>query len=299
MLITARELQDQLAKHKNDVVVVDCRFQLGNKEAGREQYLHGHVPGAFYLDLEQDLSAPVDLHGGRHPLPDEQTLVEKLGGIGIGAEQAVVVYDGGEGMVTRAWWLIRYLGHSRVHVLDGGLQAWQAAGYAVDNEISVATPREFPYQPHREWVVSTDEVEGIVARHLRVVAAAATAGALNPTVASPREGQLLVDARAPERYRGDIEPLDPKAGHIPGAKNAHWMDGLSLDGRWLDRETLRQRFAFASSAEQIIAYCGSGVTACANIFALQLAGYPHVKLYAGSWSDWCSYDEHPVATGDE
>lgn len=278
MLISATELQDILVKHSDEVVIFDCRFRLDKPQAGLEQYLEGHIPGAWYLDLEQDLSSAVREHGGRHPLPDEHELAEKLGRIGVGEQTSVIVYDAGEGMAPRAWWLIRYLGHNRVRILDGGLGAWESAGYNLTTNLPAPRPQKFPLQPHYDWVVYATDVEDVTIR---------------------RRQAVLLDARTADRYRGEVEPLDPKAGHIPGAVNAPWQDGLTADGFWRQKAEQQQRFAKLPAGREMIAYCGSGVTACVNLFAMELAGIKGAKLYAGSWSDWCSYEHLPIGIGDE
>ncbi|MDQ0190012.1 sulfurtransferase [Alicyclobacillus cycloheptanicus] len=279
MLMTARQLQQQLGSP--NLVVFDCRFSLADREAGRNAYLAGHIPGAFYLDLEQDLSGQKGTHGGRHPLPNPQELAAKLGAAGVDDQASVVVYDDGGGMAARAWWLIRYLGHEQVAVLDGGWKAWLAAGGAADTGMPKLHPTTFPLDVREDWVLSVDDVMQIVA--------------------GERAGRL-VDARAAVRYRGEVEPLDPKAGHIPGAANLPWESHLQPDGTWKPAQALREAIAplvqSAGDAANVVNYCGSGVTACANVFALALAGFGDSKLYAGSWSDWCSYDDLPVATGE-
>jgi thiosulfate/3-mercaptopyruvate sulfurtransferase len=246
-------------------VTIDCRFSLADAQAGRRQYDAGHIPGAHYLDLNQDLSSPVGKHGGRHPLPDVEELAKKLGAIGIrpGVTQ-VVVYDDGLAFAARCWWLLRYLGHEAVRVLDGGFKGWVAAGYGVTNEVPIAQPAEFVARVRSEWVV---DIEAVKAR-------------------KDLPGVVLIDAREGDRYRGEREPIDPVAGHIPGAVNYPWIDILDEAGYFsLDD---RQRWANLE-ANEIIVYCGSGVTACANLLSLEAAGITGAKLYAGSWSDWCSY----------
>ncbi len=275
MLITASELAAVVSDA--DTVVFDCRFRLGDPTDGRNRYLAGHIPGAYYLDLEQDLSGPKQAHGGRHPLPDPQQLADKLSAAGVTKTARVVVYDDGEGMAPRAWWLIRYLGHEHCVILDGGYRAWLAQGLPTDTTIPQPRPGDFPLSIHRDWIVSTADIEKMV---------------YQPGAAT------LVDARAPERYRGDVEPIDPVAGHIPHAVNRPWTDGVNEDGTWKSPEHQRSRFQNLGRPTDVVMYCGSGVTACANLFAMELAGLSGAKLYPGSWSDWCSYPDHPVETGD-
>ena len=274
---------------RSDLRVFDVRFNLNDPDQGRRAYLEGHIPGAVFLDLERDLSGPVGRHGGRHPLPDPEQLAARLRSAGLNHSDTAVVYDDGSGQsAPRAWWLLGYLGLERVAVLDGGFAAWSGAGLPVvpgtgDEEAAARGPQgNFTVRLQRDWIRDTDQVRTVV-----------QGGA--------RDGRrvVLVDSRAPERYRGEVEPYDPVAGHIPGAVNYDWTTNVGPDGRWLDPSTLRQRFAALEGADEIIVYCGSGVTACANLLALRLAGFQQARLYPGSWSDWCSYPEHPVAQGSE
>lgn len=280
MLITAQQLQHDLKNE--DWVVFDCRFTLSDPHQGREAYLEGHIRGAWYLDLTHDLSGPLGEHGGRHPLPDLDLFAAKLCIAGVEQSKPVVVYDAGGGMAARAWWLLRYVGQDRVYVLDGGFGAWLRAGGETTRDLPEPRGGSFELHVREGWTVSTRDVEKIV---------------------SGEKSAVLVDARAPERFRGDVEPLDPVAGHIPGAKNVLWSDHLTKDGHWQPADVLRQRLSplveVAGGDDHIVMYCGSGVTACANLFAMHLAGYREAKLYPGSWSDWCSYPEHKVATGPD
>ena len=278
MLISAPELHERLLTQPERTVVFDCRFRLGQATAGLEQYLEAHIPGAWFLDLEKDLSDPVGNHGGRHPLPNSRTLADKLGSAGVTTGTLAVVYDDGDGMAPHAWWLLRYLGHAEVRVLNGGLSAWKKGGYDLSDELPTPRLQVFPLNLQQDFVVSVQEVQEMV---------------------SGKRTGLLVDARAAERYRGEVEPLDPKAGHIPGATNAPWMESFSADGEWKSAPEQELRFQGLPPDGPVVAYCGSGVTACVNVLALALAGFSNVKLYAGSWSDWCSYDTLPVAVGDE
>ena len=261
-----------------EVVPVDCRFALADLELGDRQYAESHIPGARYLNLDRDLSAPVERHGGRHPLPDPAKLAAKLGEIGIASGKTLVVaYDDSRfAFAARLWWLLRYLGHDRAAVLDGGLAAWQQAGYPVTAAVPVATPATFVPDVRSHWVA---DLEAVKQR-------------------KEKAGVVLVDSRDGDRYRGDREPIDPVAGRIPGAVNLPWKEVTGEGGALRSPEELRQRWQPASEAEEIIVYCGSGVTACTNLLSLAVAGIDTGKLYAGSWSDWCSYPENPVATGD-
>jgi thiosulfate/3-mercaptopyruvate sulfurtransferase len=259
----------------DDVRIVDTRFTLGKPEQGRTVFDAGHIPGAVFVDLERDLSAPPrpDRVGGRHPIPAVEQLEAVFRRLGISSGQKVIAYDDpstGAGFYgPHLWWLLRYLGHENVAVLDGGLPAWLAAGGALETAEQRYPVGAFQAKLRPEMVVD----------------AAAVAERSNTAV--------LIDSRAPERYRGEVEPLDWKAGHIPGAINANWAEGVR-DGHWKSAEEQKQRFP---ENGEVIVYCGSGVSAAGNLLALELAGITGVKLYAGSWSDWISDDARPIATG--
>lgn len=278
-LISAEQLAAQLGRP--DWVLVDCRFQLGDPAAGARQYAVGHLPGAVYADLEKDLSGPVGPASGRHPLPEPAQLAERFGTWGISAATQVVAYDDGNGaMASRLWWLLRWLGHDQVAVLDGGIARWQASGLPMDAEPARPRSGSFRPAPRTDWLIDG----GTLAREL--------AGGRH----------LLLDARAPERFRGEVEPIDPVAGHIPGARNHPFTRNLADDGRMLPPDVLRQRFSQAlggRAAAEVVCYCGSGVTACHNLLAMELAGLPGARLYAGSWSEWIRDPARPVARDDE
>ncbi|QSO55089.1 sulfurtransferase [Alicyclobacillus curvatus] len=282
LLIEAAELARLM--ETQEVVVFDCRFSLGDPNQGFTAYLTGHIPGAHYLHLEHDLSSPVQEHGGRHPLPDMSEFAGKVAMAGATKSTTVVVYDAGGGMAPRAWWLLDSLGVKDVRMLNGGWNAFVSAGLPVSQAIPAVAPEaaataraEFDVEDTSNKVVNVEEVRAIVAGDVT---------------------GMLVDARAANRYRGEVEPIDKVAGHIPGALNAPWEEGLDEAGRWLDADKQRQRFAKAVEAQKpLVMYCGSGVSACANLFALRLAGIENAKLYPGSWSDWSSYSEHPVGRG--
>ncbi|BBI30795.1 sulfurtransferase [Cohnella abietis] len=262
--------------YEPDILIVDCRFQLGQPDAGRKAYEESHIPGAVYIDLEQDLSAPIGEHGGRHPLPSIEELVKRLGRSGISNEQRIVAYDDqGGAMASRLWWILSYLGHSSVYVMEEGLAGWQKAGLPVSADKTVIFPKTFVPQPRPEMLADMQEVKSKLG-----------------TV-----GVTLIDSREAPRYRGEVEPIDPVAGHIPGAINFFWGEGRRADGTWKNGDEQQARFADLSQDDEIIVYCGSGVTATPNVLALQEAGFTRVKLYAGSWSDWISYSENPVAVG--
>lgn len=267
-VVSAQWLHEHL--HDPQVVIVDCRFSLMQPPLGQQQYEAGHIPGAVYLDLNRDLSSPVHKYGGRHPLPDIPTLADKFSEIGISSEPPswVIAYDDSRlAFAARLWWLLRYLGHDRVAVLDGGFSGWQAAGYPVSTEIPQPKSRQFVPQLQPAQVVDIADVKA----------------------RKDQAGVILVDSREAERYRGEREPIDPIAGHIPGAVNYPWQDVTDAEGHVRPQAAQRQRWTEVEAAEEVMVYCGSGVTACANLLSLELAGIQTGKLYAGSWSDWCSY----------
>ncbi|MCI3926842.1 sulfurtransferase [Paenibacillus sp. TRM 82003] len=266
---------------KGEVVVVDCRFALGQPKSGYESYLAGHIPGARYADLEADLSGPVreDGVGGRHPLPDLDSLAAKLTAWGIGNDSIVVAYDDqGGAMASRLWWLLGFMGHDEAYVLNGGFCAWKQAGYPIVPGTETFAPASAPFaaSPQSEMVVTAEDLER-----------------RRPAIEAGRV--LLIDSREDARYRGLAEPIDKVAGHIPGAKHWFWKANLDAEGRFRPVKEQMQRFEPLQGADEVIVYCGSGVTACPNVLALQEVGFTNVKLYAGSWSDWISDPARPVA----
>lgn len=262
--------------HQPGVVVIDCRFSLGDPQQGRSAYQRGHLPGAYYLDLNQDLSHPGQSHGGRHPLPDWPSFIAKLEALGIASEPetAVVAYDATKGaFAARLWWMLQYLGHRNVAVLDGGFPAWEAARLPVETQLPQppATGQFFPHiQPG--WIVDRADV-------LKLKDTAET---------------VLVDARSPERFRGELEPIDPIAGSIPGAMNVFWQSNLTGPGYFKTDAELQQQWDAIAPEKAPIFYCGSGVTACVNALAQVKLGRPMPKIYVGGWSDWCSYESAEV-----
>ena len=270
-----------LADHldASDVVVVDCRFSLADAAAGSRAYAAGHIPGAVYADLERDLSSPVQPHTGRHPLPNPRVLGRRLGEWGIdGATQVVVYDDAGGAMAARLWWLARWLGHSRIALLDGGIDAWQAAGGPVETSRAAPRPRRFEAHPDEALWVSTGALVDALGHH----------------------PPLLLDARAAERFAGLQEPVDPVAGHVPGALNRPFADNLDERGRFRSADALRTAFARLLAGRDpadVVHMCGSGVTACHNLLAMEVAGLPGSRLYAGSWSEWIRDGARPVALG--
>jgi thiosulfate/3-mercaptopyruvate sulfurtransferase len=256
-----------------DAVVVDTRLALTGP-SGRERYASGHLPGASYLDLDHDLAA-LPGSGGRHPLPDHERFVAAVRRTGISRGSTVVVYDEGPGTAAaRLWWLLRDHGHDDVLVLDGGLAAWTAAGRPVTTSAVTRRPGDWEGEPGHLPVVSADGVEAVV-----------------------RDG-VLIDVRAAERFRGEHEPIDPVAGHIPGAVNAPLSGNTDDVGRFLPDDDLRRRFTDlgVSAGVPVAAYCGSGVTATQTLLALRLAGFPDAALYPGSWSGWITDPTRPIET---
>ena len=269
---------EQLAQHLTDPAwaVIDCRFTLTNSEAGRAAYAQGHVPEARYAHLDEDLAGPKNGRNGRHPLPDAQAFAQKLGAWGIDADTQVVVYDDSFGAIAvRLWWMLRWMGHDTVALLDGGLPKWQREQRPLNPDVPQVTAKVFKAQVRHDMVVDTDAV-------LRATSA------------------LIVDARAEMRFIGEIEPLDPVAGHVPGAKNLPFDDNLAHDGTLLPATELRERYTElleGKAPEQVIHMCGSGVTTCHNLLAMEIAGLKGGKLYAGSWSEWITDPSRPVAKG--
>jgi thiosulfate/3-mercaptopyruvate sulfurtransferase len=271
-----------LKEHLGDPNVrpVDVRWYLAERERGQAEYAAGHIPGAPYMDMEAELAAPRGQGPGRHPLPTAEVFARAAGRAGIGADTHVIAYDASGGAAAaRLWWLLRYFGHGRVSLLDGGWPAWLSAGYPTTTEQPAIKPVTFLAVPRPELVLDAAAVDAL--RN------------------DPRA--LILDARLTERYEGQIEPIDAQAGHIPGARSAPYPGNLRDDGRLKSTDQLRERFLAlgADSADTIACYCGSGVTAAHNVFALHLAGRTDVLLYEGSWSDWSSDPTRPIATGSE
>jgi thiosulfate/3-mercaptopyruvate sulfurtransferase len=279
-LLTAAQLQQRL--DEPDLIILDCRFALEDPRYGQRSYAEGHIPGAQFADLDRDLSGPIEKGvSGRHPLPNPEQLLMRLHAWGINQHSNVVLYDdGATAFAARAWWLLTWLGKREgVYLLDGGIKAWRDAGGALTQDEPNPAPGTFAGTPDNSLLISASELQ--VRLH---------------------DAQLtLLDARGLARFKGEVEPLDAVAGHIPGAKCTVFSDNLDSNGHFLDAERLRKRFAGQISqrpTDQVVAYCGSGVTACHNLFALSLAGYPLAKLYAGSWSEWINDPARPVATGE-
>ncbi|MGH8176293.1 MAG: sulfurtransferase [Steroidobacter sp.] len=270
-----------LARHTSGPawLFVDCRFDLADPKAGQAHHRAGHIPGAVYAHLDRDLAGPVTATSGRHPLPTPESFAATLSAWGVSNTTQVIAYDADTGMfAARLWWLLRWVGHRAVAVLDGGYRAWLAAGLRGSADIPTRTPTHFVARPDRSAWLETKEVADKVAR----------------------SGWRLLDARAPERFAGEVEPLDTVAGHIPGAVNHPYASNLTTDGRLLGADQLAARFDQSQHGvnnDHTIAMCGSGVTACHLLLALELAGKSGAKLYAGSWSEWIRDPSRPVATG--
>lgn len=251
------------------VVIVDCRFQLNDSHWGIEQYQQSHIQGAYYLNLDTDLSSPIQTHGGRHPLPDLDLLAHKLANMGIVQNETLVVaYDDSRfAFAARLWWLLRYMGHEPVALLDGGWHGWNSANLPVDNLIPESKSGSFVPQPHWDWLVDIDRVKS----------------------APNQFDVVIVDSRDRDRYLGIREPIDPIAGSIPGAVNYPWKQVSDSSGFFKSHKAQQQLWQEYQDAAEIIVYCGSGVTACVNLLSLATAGINQTKLYPGGWSDWCSY----------
>lgn len=272
-LITASQLQASLAD--SALRLFDCRFSLMNAAAGRSAYDASHLPGAVFVDVNRDLSTPhIAGKTGRHPLPTRSQWLATVAGLGIDPDSLVVLYDdGGGSSSSRMWWMLKWIGHDKVAVLDGGWQAWTLAGLPVTQAVPV--PRPALAYPERESLA-------------RVITAAQVDG----------NSQLLLDARELPRFKGEMEPIDPVAGHIPGAVCSPSSANLASDGRFKTAAELRAKFAAAEqSSRPVVCYCGSGITACHNMLAMAVAGLPLPVLYAGSWSEWITDPSRPIAVG--
>jgi thiosulfate/3-mercaptopyruvate sulfurtransferase len=268
--------KEWLLKNINDqnVRIVDCRFSLADPEKGRQEYGRGHIPGAVFLDLEKYLYAGVSKHGGRHPLPKMDEFILKLEQAGINENTIVITYDQGEGAFSaRFWWMLHYLGHQKVYVLDGGFKGWSEANYPVTTEIPVLKKTSLQAAIKPELLATVEDVRDVVK------------GKQNSTI--------LIDSREEKRYLGVEEPIDKKAGRIPGAINKPWFEGLE-NGYYKSVEEQTKRFSDLDRHKQQIVYCGSGITAVPNFLALKEAGFDKVKLYLGSFSDWISYEDNEI-----
>lgn len=276
-IISAQELSD-LLKTADNLVVCDCRFELSNPSAGLQLYNDGHIPGARHVDLDQVLSVKGAPEQGRHPLPAREHFAQTMAAIGISDHSHVVCYDANDSMfAARLWWMLRWIGHDNVSVLDGGLKLWQEAGFPVTTE---------PPEPAREGRLTLRDSLTKTVSYEEVLANIDSAE------------RLVVDARSPDRFRGENETLDPVGGHIPGAANRFFKDNLQANGAFKNAETLRQELGASLQGQQperVISQCGSGVTACHNLLAMEIAGLSGASLYPGSWSQWSNTKDAPIA----
>lgn len=276
-LISASELANNL--DRADWILFDCRFSLADSSVGAKAYRMGHLPGARYAHLNDDLSSPVRSYTGRHPLPDFAQLGKKLGQWGVNNRSQVVVYDDANGAFAgRMWWLLRCMGHEAVAVLDGGIQRWQKLGLPLTTLLPEVKASDFRfYLDHQQWLSASEVENGLARNHI-----------------------TLIDARTPERYQGLQEPIDPVAGHVPKALNRPFQRNLQASGEFLPVEQLKQQFTellAGRTPQQVVHMCGSGVTGCHNLLAMEVAGLAGSKLYAGSWSEWIVNRNRPVARG--
>lgn len=275
MLITAAQLYTRLTD--SSLIVLDCRFELSNPNAGRSAYAAGHIPSALYIDLEDDLSAPIDETSGRHPLPAIDAISATLGRLGVTRQTSVVVYDAvNSAFAARAWFVLRWLGHKDVAVLDGGLAAWVAEGYELTQEVrAVESVSHYPADVNNDWVVQATTIEENI----------------------ERKRFHLIDARGADRFSGASEPIDRVAGHVPGAFNRPFTENLTESGHFKRAAALRQEWEATELTGEMVMMCGSGVTACHHLLAREVAGLEAGRLYAGSWSEWITDPSRPVALG--
>lgn len=267
----------ELLETIDNTVVIDCRYDLAESERGHQLYLADHIPGAYYLDVDKDLSSPDGFGGGRHPLPNFTELAEKLASMGVDSETdtPIVIYDDiGMGYSAFAWWMLRYMGLRKVRVLSGGISAWKAAGNACSHVIPEAKPGRVKLQLHEDWIVDYDTVAD----------------------RSRNKTATLIDSRDPARFSGAEEPIDSKAGHIPAALNFPWQDCCDEKGEFMPLEWQQQRWQTVKNDRELIVYCGSGITACVNLLSMHEGGIEGAKLYPGSWSDWISHPDAEVVT---
>lgn len=271
-LIAVDDLANQLANPS--WVIVDCRYDLMNAEAGHAAYADSHIPGAIYASVSHDLSGPPLTDCGRHPMPSPEAMQASFSHMGIDQTKQVVIYDASGGsFAARLWWMLQYMGHQNVAVLDGGWQAWEVSSNSTTSGVETNPDADFQGEADTHQLVLLDHVS---------------------------EASLLIDSRDPDRYVGKVEPIDPAAGHIPGARNHFWQKNLTEEGVFHSPAILAQQFTDlmgATESNDTVFYCGSGVTACHNLLAVAHAGLSRPRLYGGSWSEWCSDASRPVATG--
>ncbi|MCH9693725.1 MAG: sulfurtransferase [Gammaproteobacteria bacterium] len=276
-LTSCEELHDSLGR----VAVVDCRFDLGEPSAGRSGYLEAHIPGAVFLDLDEDLAGPVTAGSGRHPLPQPRKIAAKLGQLGVRHDNPVVVYDAGNGaMAARAWWILRWLGHKQVRLLDGGLEQWMRLQLPFERGKHQPESCGYEFHVRDELVLTTQDV----------LACGESVAELN-----------LLDARDAARYRGEIEPIDSVAGHVPGSRNVPFSDSMAKSGLWkpdYELNAMWRRHTGESLEEPLVMMCGSGVTACHLALSALQGGCREPRLYVGSWSEWIRDPQRPIAVGE-
>ena len=269
-LISVAELHQLEGRN---IVIFDCRFSLADHNMGKTLYQQGHIPGARHLDMEKDLSGPKGSHGGRHPLPETEVFSARIRQCGVNQNTFIVAYDNNRlAGAARLWWLLGYFGHHRVKILDGGLSAWEAAGFSVTDDDPTSSEGDFEARENPSLVVDHHWVR----KHLT------------------SRPITLIDSREAPRYLGREEPIDPVKGHIPGAVNAPWQQVTNEAGFTWPQEQQQKIWQALPIADNPVVYCGSGITACVNLLSLSLAGVDNARLYAGSWSDWCSYPANPI-----
>lgn len=251
----------------SNLIIVDCRYNLMDHECGMREYTKGHIPGAYFLELESHLSGEKGKHTGRHPLPDENEFAEKMNEMGLKKESTVIAYDDEGSGSARLWWLLKFFGHDGVYILDGGIRAWIGSGYGLSCDTPPKIEGKFKPEPRMDMIADIGKLK------------------------ENAKDLCLIDSRSAERYRGEVEPIDPVAGHIPGAINIDYKSNFNDDGKYLPVDMLERKFR--DIKKDPVVYCGSGVTACVNIVAMELAG-KKVFLYPGGWSQWVSYPENPV-----
>ncbi|WP_174615637.1 sulfurtransferase [Virgibacillus ihumii] len=277
-IVSVEWLAERMKENSRDTVIVDVRFQLTDDEAGRKEYLAGHIPTAVYLDLDKDLSGKAAKHGGNHPLPDMETFTAKISHIGIDNDTTVVVYGKDNDMFAgRLWWLLQYVGLEKVYLLEGGYDEWVRKGYDISTDIPRLEAATFNPAIQENEAVDIEYVKEKL----------------------DDKSAILIDSRGKDRYLGKTEPLYAKAGHIPGAKNYFWKKVLDDEGKWKNEADLKEHFNDLPHDKEIIVSCGSGVSATPNVLALKAAGFENVKLYPGSFSDWISYEENEVEKKEE
>ncbi len=260
-----------LAKHIDDgnVIIADCRYNLMDSSEGKMKYQEGHIPNAYFVDMEEDLTGEKKEHGGRHPIPEARDFSRKMSKIGVEKGKTVVAYDEDLSGSSRLWWLLNYFGHEDVYVLNGGIKKWIGENLPVSTESTPERNSTFEAVPNKELLFDVGSVKNGI------------------------RTQVIVDSRAPERYAGKVEPIDFKAGHIPGAVNIFYKDAMSPEGRIKDPRELKK--LYGSTGNSPVIYCGSGITSCVNVLSLAVIGIK-AKLYSGSWSDWISYPDNEVET---